>query len=127
MEVTFTNMEFDLAAASGCSRVSSSGPVSEPVAKLIQILHRALLAAPEHMRCQLDAGRPQPLQLMWFASGLTAGVAYWMHGNRVDGISLLVSGLDLVEDLAALQLAISSLPGVVPERAVDAILQAPRP
>jgi hypothetical protein len=91
------------------------------------MLHRALLNSPEQLRCEIRVQGAAPLKLMWVGAGQTAGVAHWIRDRRVEAISLLLSGIDPVEDLAAIQLVMSALSGSLATSAVDSILQAPRP
>jgi hypothetical protein len=91
------------------------------------LLRRELLDSPDQIRCTIKLEHVPALMLTWIAVGHTAGVAYWLRERRVEAISLVLSGIDPIEDLAAIQVVMCAAPDALPRTAIDSILAAPHP
>jgi hypothetical protein len=127
MDCSFTRLDLLLSVPSEGLPPAPVSPNDESVTPLSRMLHRALLDSPQQVHCHVETELGRTLTLMFIGAGETAGVAYWMDGQRVEAISLLLSGLDLVEDLGALQVVMCAIPAALPQRIVDVILQTRRP
>ena len=126
MEFNFTRLDLLLTVPADAIPPALS-PDEEAISQLSRALHRALLDSSVQFNCEVRVEHGRSLKLMWIAAGQTAGVGYWMNGQHVECISLLLSGVDLVEDLGALQIVLAAVPPALPQPAVDAILQTHRP
>ena len=127
MDFNFARLDLFVAGSADESPADPARPTHQAIAQVSQTLHRALLNSPEQMRCEIHLEGATSLKLTWIGAGQTAGIAYWFRNQRVEAVSLLLSGIDPVEDLAAIQLLMSAVPGSLPKPAIDSILQSPRP
>jgi hypothetical protein len=90
-------------------------------------LRRPLLQSSEQFRWEFPCVSGGKASVLWTAAGQTAGVAHWIIDRYVAVISALLSGLDIVEDLAAVQVLIAAMPRALPEQSAVPILQGARP
>jgi len=127
MDANFTRLDLLMGASASAGISTIAATDDQTVTELTHILRRALLDSPDKLCFKVQVERGRSVKLMWIAAGLTAGVAYWMDEEQVQAVSLLFSGLDLVEDLAAMQIVLCALPSALPQRVVDAMLQTSRP
>lgn len=127
MDFNFVRLDLFVTGSADASLAKPATPTNQAFAQVSRTLRRALLNSPEQMRCEIRVEGAASLKLMWIGAGQTAGVAYWIRKRRVDAISLLLRGIDPVEDLAAIQLVMCAVSGSLATPAVDSILQASRP
>jgi len=127
MDISFTRLDLLLGQATTNLERLRVEPDPEATLELSQSLRRVLLDSPRHFRWHSRGdGRPT-IDMTWIAAGFTAGVAHWSIDQKSEAASVLLTGLDFSEDLAALQLLFCALPGALPEHAADGILQNSRP
>jgi energy-converting hydrogenase Eha subunit C len=109
MDFNFARLDLFITGSADAPPAKPATPTDQALAHVSHMLHRALLNSPEQLRCEIRVQGAAPLKLMWVGAGQTAGVAHWIRDRRVEAISLLLSGIDPVEDLAAIQLVMSAL------------------
>lgn len=109
----------------GSEKDSQGGKAPEPLAaslpKLIASFHRSLLPSPRKLQIVAKVPGSQPLDVLWLAAGHTAGVAFWLREQRIDAISIVLSGLDRLEDAQAMAMAARAATTPFPPQAQVAI------
>ena len=95
--------------------------------KLIETLHRALLPAPARLQLELKVPRHAPLTMVWLSAGQTAGVAFWVRKYSIEGMTILLSGLDCEEDFQAIAMASRAATAPFPPAAYQAIIKTQTP
>lgn len=127
MDMKFARLDF-LRASSGRTLLPRPPSPNEAlVSHFSALLRRELLDSPEQVRCAIKLEQTPALKLTWIAAGHTAGIAYWLRDHSVEAISLVLSGIDPIEDLAAMQIVTCATPDALPRQASDSILAAPHP
>jgi hypothetical protein len=95
------------------------------------LLQRSLDAIGSEPGGRLDMAVDVPplgrLRLIWMPSGLTAGVAVWLHNDAVVASSILKSGIDKREDASAIAALAQSQRLSVPGEAWDTVIRAGPP